>query len=259
MEDVLTSDMNRRAGRAMHTYDMLADGDRVLVAVSGGVDSLVLAWMLAFWQRKAPIAYEIIALHIDMEPEENLPGAAAGEVRKQLARFDIGLEVVPADWRPAGEMNGAADERKNICFNCSNSRRRQLFDYARRHNCSKVAFGHHQDDIIETFFINLCYAGNISTMVPRQDIFAGRLSLIRPLAFLTKKDITCIARKLDLKPIRSRCPLSENTRRMDVRNILEEVYKAIPDAKPHIFAALANVRHEYLLKPAGRKTTGTGG
>ncbi|MDH3329476.1 MAG: PP-loop domain-containing protein [Desulfobulbaceae bacterium] len=240
--------MNRRVGRAMHTYNMLADGDRVLVAVSGGVDSLVLTWLLAFWQHKAPITYEILALHIDMEPDCDLPGTSARKVRKQLDLLDVRSDIVPALWQPPESITHPEKDTKDVCYNCSSSRRRQLFDFARQENYNKIALGHHQDDIIETFFINLCYAGNISTMVPRQDIFEGRLSLIRPLAFLTKKDISTIAHRLQLKPVRSKCPLSEKTRRMDIRNILNELYTVIPEARPRIFAALSNVRQEYLLK-----------
>lgn len=255
MEGALTRDMNRRVGRAMHTYNMLADGDRVLLAVSGGVDSLVLAWLLVFWQHKAPITYEVLALHIDMEPDGDLPGTSAREVRKQLELLDIRSNIVPASWQPPGMISQTEKHTKDVCYNCSSSRRKQLFDFARQENCNKIAFGHHQDDIIETFFINLCYAGNISTMVPRQDLFGGRLSLIRPLAFLNKKDISKIAHDLQLKPVRSKCPLSEKTRRMDIRNILEELYAKIPEARPHIFAALSNVRHEYLLKPVRKSQT----
>lgn len=240
----------------MHIYDMLADGDRVLVAVSGGIDSLVLCWLLRFWQRKAPIRYDILAFHIDMAPDEELPGESAEAVRRQLARFEIETAVAATAWRQPVSSESAARGIRDICYTCSSSRRRQLFEFARREKYNKIAFGHHQDDIIETFFINLCFAGNISTMVPRQDLFEGRLSLIRPLAFLTKDDISSIARRLDLNPVRTSCPLSEKTKRMDIRRILDNLYTAVPEAKQHIFAALSNVRSEYLLRRNGKGRAG---
>lgn len=90
-------------------------------------------------------------------------------------------------------------------------------------------------------------------MVPRQDLFHGRLSIIRPLAYLNKDHVSQIAANLQLEPVRVRCPLSEKTRRLDIRNILADLYEKIPDAKQHIFAALGNVRNEYLLSPVNRK------
>ena len=257
MESVLTRDINRSIGRAMHTYNMLSDGDRVLVAVSGGVDSMVLAWLLHFWQLKAPIAYDVIPLHIDMEPADKKAGISARSVQKQLNLLDIQLDIVPTAWQQL-LLNFQNGKTKDICYTCAGRRRKQLFEYARRKNCNKIALGHHQDDIIETFFINLCFAGNISTMVPRQDLFSGRLALIRPLSFLTKKDINIIAGKLHLQPVRSQCPLSEQTGRMDIRNFLDELYAKIPEARSHIFAALSNVRHDYLLKPAVKVQSGEG-
>lgn len=251
MESVLTRDINRRIGRAMHTYSMLAHGDRVLVAVSGGVDSLVLTWLLHFWRQKAPITYDLIPLHIDMEPTGKWAGLSAQAVRKQLALLDIPLDIVPTEWQPP-QLTDNNGETKKICYTCASRRRKQLFEYARLKNCNKIALGHHQDDIIETFFINLCFAGNISTMVPRQDLFKGSLALIRPLSFLNKEDIYMISARLHLKPVRSKCPLSEQTKRMDIRNLLDEMYIKMPEARSHIFAALSNVRHDYLLKPASK-------
>ena len=159
MEKILPRDINRRIGRAMHTYNMLADGDRVLVAVSGGVDSLVLAWLLDFWRRKAPISYDLLAVHIDMEPNHGRPGSAALAVQDQLAEFDLPLEVVPAQWRPV--ILAATDPMlpRDICFTCARRRRQQLFDYAGAAKCNKIALGHHRDDIIETFFLNIVFGG----------------------------------------------------------------------------------------------------
>jgi tRNA 2-thiocytidine biosynthesis protein TtcA len=113
--------------------------------------------------------------------------------------------------------------------------------------------GHHRDDIIETFFMNLTCAGNISTMRPRQLLFSGRLSLIRPLAYLGKEEVTAIGSRLGLSPVRSTCPLSEQTRRGDIRELLALVYERIPGSREHIFAALGNVRPAYLLQPSGKQ------
>lgn len=258
---MLSRSVNRRVGRAMHAYSMLEEGDRVLVAVSGGVDSLFLSWLLGFWQRKAPISYHIQAVHIDMEPGADGPGPTARAVEGQLGRIGMGCVVIPTIWQAPVFAEGhelSAADSKDVCFACAKNRRKQLFDYARREQFNKIALGHHRDDIIETFFINICFASNISTMVPRQDLFEGRLALIRPLAFLDKEEIVSLAAELGLEPAPTNCPLSEKTKRMEVRHLLADLYDRIPEAKTRIFAALANVRQEYLLKPLPRAQAGGG-
>lgn len=250
----LACEVNRRVGRALHDYTMLANGDRVLVAVSGGLDSLVLTWLLTFWQRKAPIDYQLLPVHVDMGAGPNdQPSEAACWVADMVSTFGLELEILPALWRPEAQTAGPAS--RGLCFRCARSRRTQLFAHARRLGCASIAFGHHRDDIIETFLLNLTCAGNISTMSPRQTLFGGNLSLIRPLAYLAKAEVETIGRDLGLQPLRSACPLAEDTRRHDMRELAAEIDRRIPGARAHIFAALGNVRSDYLLRQSiGRRS-----
>lgn len=254
---MLPRGINRRVGKAMHVYNMLSAEDRVLVAVSGGADSLVLAWILLAWLRKAPISYHIHAIHIDMDPEDGREGKAARAVQEQLGKIGIYCTVVPTLWQPpeVSEENAkllSGNSEKDICYTCAKYRRKQLFEFARHGSFNKLALGHHRDDIIETFFLNICYSGNISTMVPRQDLFQGRLALIRPLAYLDKDEIFDIANQLGISPVKTNCPLSEQTKRLEVRRMLSDIYSRIPESKMRIFSSLSNVREGYLLKSAGK-------
>jgi len=246
-KQVLSREINRRIGQAMHAYAMLADGDRVLVAVSGGADSMALAWVLAHWRRKAPIDYGLQAVHVDMEPGPDRPGAAARQVIACMERIGLSVRVLPVSLRPPVDRDG--EDTRDICFRCARSRRNQLFEFARRHGFNRLALGHHRDDIIETFFLNLTCAGNISTMRPCQRLFSGRLTVIRPLSYLGKEEVEVICRRIGLVPVRTPCPLSGKTMRSEVHDMLREIYTRIPGARQHIFAALGNVRTEYLLTP----------
>jgi len=161
---VLSKAVNRKIGQAMHNYSMLADGDQVLIAVSGGVDSLVLTWILKFWQHKAPIQYNISAVYID----NGFDTGTSENVAKQLRNINVPYLIEKTDF---WERAAAAENGRSVCYHCARLRRNLLFSIAERQGFNKIAFGHHKDDILETFFINLLYAGNLSTMVPLQELF----------------------------------------------------------------------------------------
>jgi len=232
--------LNRKIGLALHDYSMLTDGDNVMIAVSGGIDSLVLARVLKMWQKKAPIRFKLTAQIIDhgfWRQHDNVAGPEVS-IGSQLERFHLNY-VVDRAW------DISDDER--TCFQCARNRRSQLFDLARERGFNKIAFGHHKDDLIETFFLNILYSGNISTMLPRQQLFNGDLSIIRPFAYVEKQELVEVSEELELIAVANLCPLAENTRREKIRGLLNSFYREEPGVKRSLFAALANVRQDYML------------
>lgn len=237
----LPKNINRLIGQAMHDYAMLADGDRVLIGVSGGVDSLLLSWLLHNWQKKAPIDYELLAVHLDngFGTNEHLA------VEQQLHNIGIPYLIAHTTYG----KDSYHENPDNACFNCARLRRNHLFEMAREQGFTRVSLGHHKDDIIETFFLNMLYGGNISTMSPKQELFTGRLAIIRPLAYLTKKQVIEMAAQVNLRPVKNPCPMAEYSKREEVRGLLATLYQHNPLFRSNIFSALANVRPDYLLNP----------
>ncbi|NOQ66869.1 MAG: tRNA 2-thiocytidine biosynthesis protein TtcA [Desulfobacterales bacterium] len=237
---VLSKPVNRKIGRAMHDYSMLADGDQVLIAVSGGVDSLVLSWILNNWQHKAPIRYNLLAVYID----NGFGTSMSDNVAKQLDRINVSYLIEKTDF---WERAAAAEDGKSTCYHCAKLRRNLLFSIAEQQGFNKIAFGHHKDDILETFFINLLYAGNLSTMVPKQELFDGRINIIRPMAYLVKDEIRKIAAEINIIPVKNTCPKDSDSKRQVARKVVASLSELDPKVKSNIFAALSNIRKGYLL------------
>lgn len=238
--NILSKAINRHIGQAMHNYAMLADGDRVLIAVSGGIDSLALTWILNHWLHKAPISYDILAVHVD----NGFDTSTSIKVAEQLQNIGTPYLIEKTDfWHRAA----AAEAGKSLCYHCARLRRNRLFAIAEQQGYNKIGFGHHKDDILETFFINLLYAGNISTMAPKQKLFNGRVHIIRPMAYLEKNDIREIAAAANIIPVKNPCPQDNDSKRQEARKLVSLLSELSPKVKSNIFAALANIRLEYML------------
>ena len=220
---------------------MLQDGDRILVAISGGADSLTMMWMLAERLRRIPIRFELFPVHID-------PGFVGGfskALEAYIADAGYSLRVEHTDY---GVLGHSAINRENPCFLCARLRRKRLFEIAAELTCNKLALGHHKDDIIETLFLNMCYAGEISTMVPSQAIFKGRFRIIRPLAFAEGQLIREFSQELDFPEFINPCPSAGDSKRQEIKSMLNQLYNSNSKIKGNIFRAMSRVKSTYLLK-----------
>jgi len=239
--------LKRLIGRAIHKYEMLAPGDRIIIALSGGVDSLVLLSFLAEWRKKVPFDYDLLAVHLDMglprgkdyeEGLQKLEGFCQRfEVPFRLLKTDCGLQALEA----------AEQDTASPCFVCSWHRRKHLFRLAGEEGFNKIAFGHHRDDLVVTFFLNMCFHGELSTILPVQEMFGGKLYLIRPLILVEKEALEAYVRKMGFPIVKNPCPFSGETRRVFMERWLEEhLYTINPKVRGSVFRAIFNARPEYL-------------
>lgn len=235
--------LNRSVGRAIHRYDMVAHGDRIVVGLSGGKDSLTLLWMLSERKSRAPVDYEIFPVYIDPGFSGGYGDALARFVRERLG-YELWVE--PTDH---GVVAHSEANRENPCFLCARRRRQRLFEIADHLGCGKVALGHHKDDLIETFFINILYAGEVSTMLPSQPFFNGRFTVIRPLAFCDEDGIKRFARGEGFPAFLNPCPSAAVSKRSEIKALLEKLYRGNRKIKGNVFRAMHHVKPEYLLKP----------
>jgi len=229
--------ISKRVGKAIMDYKMLSEGDRIIVAVSGGKDSLTMLKVLKDRQSFVPIKYELLAVHIDMGYPCQHPKILSEYFKKN--GVDYHIEKIDI-------LKGKT--RKDIsCFWCSWNRRKALFEVANRFGCTKVALGHHHDDIIETMLLNLFFQGEISAMSPRQELFGGKIVIIRPLAYVEEDLIRRFARTLDFPHHKCACPNSVTSKRTMMENIIKDLEKICPDVKKNIFRSLKRVKKDYLL------------
>ena len=227
-------------GKAIHTHQMITDGDHVLVAVSGGKDSLTLLWMLKERIARVPIDYQLTAVHVD-------PGFgrdSSGQMKDFFEKHGFRYRTISTDIGPRAHSE---ENRENPCFLCARLRRKRIFELAHELGCKKIAFGHHKDDIIETFFINVFYGASISTMVPVQSFFDGKITIIRPLYMVDEELIERYSRDMGWPVIDIGCPSAGKSKRQGIKSILQQLYRSNGKVKGNIFHALQNVRSEYLL------------
>ena len=216
--------------RAMRTYHLIDDGDRVLVALSGGKDSLCLLDLLAQRQRIFMPRFSIEAIHIRMD---NIDYETDTHYLEDFCRQrNVNLHVVNTSF------DASTDKRKSPCFLCSWNRRKQMFNLAQEIGCNKIALGHHMDDLIHTALMNECFQGRFDTMPVFLQMKKMPLAIIRPLCLCHESDIKAYAEQQGYQKQRKLCPYEMDSYRTDIQQIFQQMESLNPEARYSIWNAL---------------------
>lgn len=229
--------ISKRVGRALTDYAMIEEGDRIMVAVSGGKDSLTLLKVLSDRQKFVPVKYSLVACHVDMGYPRSITPAISRYLKRQGVEYHIEKSDV---------LRKMKDKREITCFWCSWNRRKILFQAAERLKCTKVALGHHLDDIAETILLNLFFQGEISAMKPRQELFDGKIVIIRPLCYTEEALIARFSKTLGFPHHTCACPHSDISRRALMKKIIRELKRVCPEVRTNIFRSVRRVKSDYL-------------
>jgi len=254
---IVSQRIQRKMGQALVDNGMIEAGDRILVAVSGGKDSLSLLHLLAGHVSRSPIKFTLFPVHVDLGTCRSKVELLGGYFEREGYTF----RMIETDAGP--DICGSEDLPESCCFHCSRIRRKAIFETARELGCRKVAFGHHMDDLIETCLLNMFFAGNISTMLPKQELFQGDLVLIRPLAYCREEWLSEYAQMHKL-PVREEVCVEggPRSRRRRIKELLAQLESENPGLKGRLFRSLMNVRMDYMPEAFPKRNRGrefTGG
>jgi len=231
-------------GKAIEDYAMIAEGDRVMVCLSGGKDSYTLLDVLLSLQRSAPVNFDLVAVNLDQKQ----PGFPAHVLPEYLEALGVPYDVLEQDTYSV--VKRVVPEGRTMCGLCSRLRRGRLYRYAAENGITKIALGHHRDDIVETLFLNLFFGGRLKAMAPKLLSEDGRHVVIRPLAYVPEREIEryARARRFPIIPCRL-CGSQENLQRVAVKRMLADWEQQFPGRTETIFSALRNVSVSQLADP----------
>ena len=232
--------LHQKFGKALKDYGLIADGDKVLIGLSGGKDSLTLVELFA---KRAAIfkpKFEVVAAHVSMS---NVPYQSDIEyLRNYCEQFNIPFHHV------TGSFDASTDTRKSPCFLCAWNRRKKLFELAKELGCTKIALGHHQDDILATLLMNLTFQGAFSTMPPYLKMNHVDVDIIRPMCLIAESEIKEMARiRGFVKPVKN-CPYETDSHRSDMSQVMALLEKMNPQARHSLWGSMTNIQTDYLPK-----------
>jgi len=238
----VTKKLQRSVAEAIQQFTMIDAGDKIMVCLSGGKDSYAMLHMLLYFQKVAPINFEIVAVNLDQKqpgfPEEVLP--------KYLQELGVDYKIIEKNTYKV--VMDKTPEGKTTCSLCSRLRRGTLYEAAKDLECNKLALGHHKNDIIETFFLNFFFAGKMETMPPKFKNDAGDLIVLRPLTFCNESDIEAYASFMNFPIIPCNlCGSQENLQRKKVKQMITDWETEFPNRNAVMMNALQNVSPSHLL------------
>ncbi|WP_367344668.1 tRNA 2-thiocytidine(32) synthetase TtcA [Stenotrophomonas bentonitica] len=244
-QDKLARRLRRQVGQAIADFGMIEDGDRIMVCLSGGKDSYTLLDMLLQLQKKAPVAFELVAVNLDQKQ----PGFPEHVLPEYLASIGVAYQIIEQDTYSV--VSRVIPEGRTMCSLCSRLRRGALYRHAAENGFSKIALGHHRDDSVATFFLNLFHHAKLSAMPPKLRSDDGQHVVIRPLAYVSERDIEdyAQARRFPIIPC-TLCGSQDNLQRRQVAQMLQQWEDQHPGRIDQIARALGNIHPSQLADPA---------
>jgi len=240
----LAKRLRRQVGEAIADFDMIREGDKVMVCLSGGKDSYALLDVLLSLKTHAPVAFDIVAVNLDQKH----PGYPATVLPDYLRALGVSFRIIEQDTYSV--VKRVIPEGKTMCSLCSRLRRGALYRVAKEIGANKIALGHHRDDILETFLLNLFHAGRLKAMPPKLISDDGQHIVIRPLAYCREADLEEFAQLRRFPVIHCNlCGSQDNLQRQVVKNMLKEWEKKFPGRLETMFASLQRTSPSHLLDP----------
>ncbi len=237
-DDLLMRRVEQRFAKGMVKYRLVEDGDKILVGLSGGKDSLALLELLARRSRILKPRFSVVAVHVSMT---NIPYQADLDYLRSVAE-GLGVPFVHHET----SFDPSTDTRKSPCFLCSWNRRKALFTVAKEQGCNKIALGHHMDDILETLLMNITFQGAFSAMPPKLVMRKFDMTIIRPMCLVHEADLTEMARIRSWRKQLKNCPYESQSNRSDMKAVLKSLEKLNPEARYSLWGSMTNVQEDLL-------------